>query len=112
MSKREQLHDDSSPEHQTVIFIAKHWLTIWRGIIAILLVGVAFGQIKADYVTKKDLVAAVAPFAEQAKSNAVHISAMETTIAVMAEQNKRNDRQDELIKDLEMRLRSVEKLPR
>lgn len=93
-------------------FLSKYWEWGYRGLVMIGL-GVTIGTIKASYVTKEEIRQIVEPIISRVDSaNAVinaRIGAVETTLAVMAEQNKANARQDDILRDLEVRMRATER---
>lgn len=77
-------------------FLAKHAEWIYRTLLLLGVVAVLW--LNSRYVTRDEF-------------NLVQndVSEIKVTLRLMAEQNKVNDRQDEILRDIEQRLRVVEK---
>lgn len=93
-------------------------------IVMVLGIGVTIGMVRAAYVTREDFSVSLSQISqkvervadnlgnrfETANASAMgRLGSVETALAVIAEQNKANSRQDDLLRDLEMRVRATER---
>lgn len=106
------------PEDPMTAFVSKHWTLLYR-IGLIMGVGYTGATVKGTLMTRAELFDALAPITAQSRENGEkldnavgRVTVIERTLAVMAEQQKAIQRQDEIQRDFEMRLRAMERTGR
>lgn len=92
-------------------FVSKYWEWGYRGVM-LLGLGITIGTLKGTYATREDVQKMFDPVASRfdgfAATTEARLSALDKTMAVLIEQNKVNSRQDDILHELEMRLRAAE----
>lgn len=102
------------PEDPMTAFVSKYWEWGYRAVL-LLTAGITLGKVQASYMTKDDVSGMISPLLLQSKENGLKIDAanmrvgsLETTLAVMAEQQKAISRAQDDLRELEKRIRQVE----
>lgn len=92
-------------------FIQKYGEWIYRAIVLAVLAAFWVGSSRASYATKEDVAATMAPVQLEMRQISADVAGLDKSLAILAEQSKSNSRQDEMLRDLELRLRMVERRP-
>lgn len=90
---------------------ARYGEWIYRSTVLIAMAAFWIGNARSNYATKADLTNAIEPVRTQMEAIVTQVTGLDKSLALLAEQNKVNGRQDDVLRDLELRLRIVEHKP-
>lgn len=92
-------------------FISKYGEWMYRGVVLFCVAAFWVGSSKASYATKEDVAAVLAPVKQELREISSDVASLDKSLAILAEQAKSNLRQDDVLRDLELRLRTLERRP-
>lgn len=92
-------------------FLSRYGEWFYRGVVLLALAAFWVGNFRSNYATKADVTNAVAPVRSQVTSIFLQVTSLDKNLALLAEQHKVNGRQDDSLRDLELRMRAVERRP-